>query len=35
VRSEFVREHLRIRETLIWSTQGVGWGRVRQRLVSG
>lgn len=35
VRSEFVRKHLRIRETLIWSTQGVSWGRVRQRLVSG
>ena len=35
MRSEFVRKHLRIRETLIRTTQGVGWGRVRQRFVSG
>lgn len=34
MRREFVRKHFRIRETLIRTTQGVGWGRIRQRLVS-
>jgi hypothetical protein len=35
MRGKFVGEYLRIRETLIRTTQGVGWGGVRQRLVSG
>ncbi len=35
MRSEFVSEHLGIQKTLIRTAQGVGWGRVRQCLISG